>query len=269
MLKLNSTKKIQLLMESDAWPLAILEHEVPYGEVFKNFFNRTIYQSVFSNISVENKKVLNYMCDNEILSEIIADEGAEWSVGYSKDIDSYQRNNLVMTNSLKKVESMKYDYILVCDKLDCIEGDPIEHLMFLKKLCKEFLYIRLRPWSSRNVFGYVEDFSYALNKAYCHLFLTEEEMSAKTGIDVEKFKHNKKVIRPFKTYSEWFNKAGLFVKECHSNTNQLSDFFLSNKDVRNRLMEIWETDIFPREINVNYIEYVLTTTKFMSQINKG
>jgi len=105
-----------------------------------------------------------------------------------------------IVNSSKELKK-DYDVGIAWESLE-FSDQPLLHLMMLKKCCRR-IYIKFRPWSSRN--GAFQSNHY--NLAYMHLARPVNHQ----------VRH--RVIRPLATYEDLLQKAGLIPTERKINTD--------------------------------------------------
>ncbi len=153
-----------------------------------------------------------------------------------------QPANVRIINSSKE-QRTDYDVGIIWESLEFVP-DPAKILMMFQKRCHK-VYIRFRPWSSRNG-AFMAD---VLDKAYAHLVM---------DMDHEvKFK----AIRPLATYEALVKVTGMPVHERHINTSQPSTFFTTNEEIMRVIRErTWGKISFDQAIKImatDSVDYVL------------
>lgn len=136
-----------------------------------------------------------------------------------------------------------YDVGVIWESLEFAK-DPAMWLQAFKKCCHK-IYIRFRPWTSRNG----AFMSGTLDKAFAHLVM---------DIDHEvRFK----VVRPLATYESLIKTTGMPVEERRVNTTQPDTFFTTNEEVMRVIRErTWGKISFDQAIKImatDSVDYVI------------
>jgi hypothetical protein len=122
--------------------------------------------------------------------------------------------------------------------------DPAMVLELMKKCCHK-VYIRFRPWTSRDG----AFMSGTVNKAFLHLA---------TDMDHQVLF---KVVRPLATYEALVKSAGMPVHERRVNTTQPETFFTTNEEVMRVIRErTWGKISFDQAVKImatDSVDYVL------------
>lgn len=138
-----------------------------------------------------------------------------------------------------------YDVGVIWESLE-FSKDPITWLQAFKKCCHK-IYIRFRPWTSRDG----AFMSGTLNKAFAHLVM---------DLDHEvRFK----AVRPLATYDSLIKGVGMPIEERKINTSQPDTFFTTNEEIMRVLRErTWGTISFDQAIKImatDSVDYVIGT----------
>ena len=152
-----------------------------------------------------NKKVLDFGCGEGHVA-LKASETAIKSVGYDivqSGVLAWELGDkcLLTTDFAKVVADGPYDFIILYDVLDHCK-DPVVALNQVKSVCtpETKIFVRCHSWMSRHGSHLYKQ----LNKAWVHLFFTEDEL-VKMGLKLEFiFKY----FFPIKTQQDWFAVAG-------------------------------------------------------------
>lgn len=245
------------LLESEEWPAA----DITLCESLTDKLIRAnhIYEEMFYDF-VTNKKVLDFGCGDGLVAKRIAMDGPLLSVGYDFQVEIESTDNLLLTRNLDEVaDNGPYDIILLHDVLDHTEN-PIETLNLLHVFCKEntVIYIRCHPWCSRHGGHILKN----VNKAFSHLFLTEEELATLTD---EKPLFTQAFVYPVQVYEDWFEKSGFEIIHKISQKQPVEAFFAVNIRVRQKLLGMWGRgveDEFPNpELEINFVDFVVKQKK--------
>ena len=162
--------------------------------------------------NLTTRKVLDFGCGEGHVA-LKASETAVKSVGY--DIvksgtlawESWLKPSLgdkcLLTTDFAKVAAEgPYDLVILYDVLDhCV--DPVAALNQIKSVCtpQAKIFVRCHSWMSRHGAHLYKQ----LNKAWLHVFFTEEEL-VKMGLKME---FTQKYVFPIAKQTSWFNEVGL------------------------------------------------------------
>lgn len=159
--------------------------------------------------------------------------------GWKFEDDQPQNVRIVHYGQYQK----QYDVGVIWESLEFTK-DPAKWLDAFKRCCRK-VYVRFRPWSSRNG----AFMSSTLNKAYAHLAM---------DMDHEiRFK----VVRPLATYDTLIKSIGMPIEERRINTIQPETFFTTNEEIMRVIRErTWGTISFDNAIKImttESVDYVL------------
>lgn len=249
----NKNAGFLALVESEEWPST----DILLCETLTDKLKRAnyIYEEMFHDF-VANKKVLDFGCGDGLVAKRIAMDNPFLVVGYDFNVGIEVGDNLLLTTNLDEVaDNGPYDIILLHDVLDHAVN-PIETLSLLHVFCKEdtVIYVRCHPWCSRHGGHIFKN----VNKAFSHLFLTEEELASITD---EKPPFTQAFVYPVQVYEEWFEKSGFEIVQKISKKQPVEPFFATNIRVRQKLLSMWGRGIgdeFPNpELEINFIDYTI------------
>lgn len=249
---------INSLLEIDCWPEAVPEFLVAKEASQQDQTNRAnAVLDMMIDRSLEGCSFLDFGCGDGWIAQQVLTRGAENSVGYdikkSENWDNFE--NQIYTTKLSDLKPSSFDVIMIYDVLDHCE-DPIFIMNKIKKLIKPdgVVYIRCHPWVSKHA---THLYKKGINKAYLHLFLTNNEIKELIGED-PLFTRNEK--SPIQAYHWWFKdfniKKERFVKE------PISEFFFveSFKELLANEQQVPMSDIdeFMKGLEIQFIDYCLT-----------
>jgi 2-polyprenyl-3-methyl-5-hydroxy-6-metoxy-1,4-benzoquinol methylase len=245
------------------WPLAVATKDFTKREADEIEKAQSITDLYIGKHFMEDLKFLDFGCGKGYVAEAALRENPTISIGYDIKIERVSNDpKLIFTNNFAEVEKYKpYDIILAFDVLDHIENeDPSEVVKKLTELLSSdgVLYIRCHPWTSRHATHLHER---GCNLAYAHLIFDDIELTRLGGFqNMPTFKTK----NPLKTYREWFNNAGLLIKEEKPTYTEIEHFFY-RPELAKRIRKHWpERDylIVPDDIlNIEFIDYELTKIK--------
>ena len=190
-----------------------------------------------------NKRFLDFGCA-EGQVPFLASKTAQIAVGYDIDNSGWDKispkDNLILLNDIEQLtEYAPFDIILVFDVLDhLINDDPINVLKKLKSLLRPStgrIYIRLHPWTSRHATHLYR----TLNKAFCHMLLTEEQLKTLGHIGLPTLK----ITKPIITYDNWFNDSGLKIFNREIIKEPIEEYFKEGL-VSDIIKSHWKTSNF-------------------------
>jgi 2-polyprenyl-3-methyl-5-hydroxy-6-metoxy-1,4-benzoquinol methylase len=251
-------KDVQSLLHTDAWPLA-----VPNGLIVQDedqaklraksiLYSYDIAQSTNKQSLLEAApiKFLDYGCGGGYVTLAAIEAGIDaygyditkqWADGLPQLSDDYQ---LIKTNA-------PFTHILLYDVIDHVDhSQAVQIFDNLKELSDSNtqILVRTHPWTSRHgAHTY-----YKLNKAYAHLFISDEELDQYTDHKISK------VMRPMKYYKDLFTGAGLESISTDVYKKPLEQFFLIeeiNAILRDKLeaRSEWLDSVLP----IEFIDYKL------------
>jgi 2-polyprenyl-3-methyl-5-hydroxy-6-metoxy-1,4-benzoquinol methylase len=252
-------KDIISLLHTDAWPLA-----VPTGLIVQNddqaklrarsiLYSFDIMQSANKQSLMEKTpiKFLDYGCGGGHVTMAAIDANIN-AFGY----DIVKQWDVDHPNLFTDIESVKqngpYTHILLYDVIDHVPSDQAADILRnISDLSdsKTQISVRIHPWTSRHgAHTY-----YKLNKAYAHLFLSDDQLQQYTDYQTTK------IDRPIKYYKDLFTEAGLKIKSNDILKKPLDDFFKIeevNAMLRDRLeaSSDWLDSVLP----IEFIDYKLT-----------
>lgn len=158
--------------------------------------------------------------------------------------DSYQfaeQPKNIRIISHKECEK-RYDVGVIWESLEFTDN-PSNILALFKKHCRK-IFIRFRPWTSRNG-------AFLCDKAFAHLAMnTDNQVQFK-------------VVRPLATYETLIKSLDLSTDERRVNISQLDQFFIANEQLVRIIRErTWGKIDYEQAIKImtiDSVDYVLST----------
>lgn len=253
------------MIKGDLWPKAVEDNAIVVSEEDKYERAEGIIDLMIEH-HVEKIKFLDFGCGEGHVSKTILSQKPTLSVGYDivkpdNEIVPWgtKNDNLLLTTDLQQVRNEKpYDIILIYDVLDHAEN-PIELLKEVEALShqKTKIFVRCHPWCSRHG-GHLYQ---SLNKAYAHMFLSDEEILQLTG---KPPMFCQKVLFPQITYQNWFKQIGFNVRHENTDKSVIEPFFMSNETVSKAVLKIFSKQAsgpakqFPKhQLEQSFLDYVL------------
>jgi 2-polyprenyl-3-methyl-5-hydroxy-6-metoxy-1,4-benzoquinol methylase len=232
-LSLEDENNITNMFVDDNWPQSIPQSQIGITEADKIVRAENIIY-LFLNDEVVGQKILDFGTGQGQVPATIAKKGAKLSVGYDIVQDGWTTElpNLIYTTDFSLVvNNAPYDSILLYDVLDHT-SDPVEALKQVSSVLAEGgkIHLRCHPWCSRHG-GHVFR---SINKAYAHLFLSEKALQ-KLSLGQAPIQ---RIIHPQRTYSEWFDAAGLKVYSRDIVQEDVEPFFMGDK-TKNFLISLY------------------------------
>lgn len=200
----ESPNAIEEFILSDIWPKAIPDSLIVRSKESIIHRAKSIIGSFVGNLN--GQKFLDFGCGNGRCVE--AADNSKLSVGYDiKPDEDWKELNVNLTTNWGDVEKHGiFDKILLYDVFDHIKEDELPNV--LQKLSKisgpqTTIIVRCHPWTSIHGGHLYEN----LNKAYAHLFMTDEQLLKYQTSEV------RKITRPMKTYKDAWNSGGFIVEK--------------------------------------------------------
>lgn len=244
------TQKILDLLLSSAWPEAVPQFLI-CGDNDEDKFERAQGILDYIDQDLENKKILDFGCGEGHLVAKAA-EACSIAVGYDlKSTDNHLWNGEYnLTTDFNEVMSYgDYDVIVLYDVLDHSE-DPVKILKLIKSVCniKTKIFVRCHSFMSRHG-GHLYK---TLNKAYLHLFFTNQELSL-MGLKADIVQ---KYYFPIDTHKKWFKESGLTVKS-EDIIGSIVDNFFKRDELKSRIPV--EFSEFPEwQMSQSFNDYILS-----------
>lgn len=254
--------KFREILLSDEWPIAVDPALICDINSYNDKLDRAvgIVESMIRNKLTSKSKLLDFGCGEGHCVAVASDiTNCGLVVGY--DIKSYkweahkQSHNMKFTTSYEEIKHYgPYDAILLFDVIDHIVGTTQEEILNnINDLLSEDgeVYLRCHPWMSRHG----SHMYYSINKAYIHLFFTENELielSYNVPTDIIK------ITSPITAYSNMFTRSG-FKIDSQKNTRGIVEPFFKTPEISNRIINNTKSEKFPElEMQLQFIDYTLT-----------
>lgn len=255
-------KTLRELVESDEWPVAV-PPEAIVNENDENdlAFKAELLLEIFvEGRNIEGKRFLDANCG---LGHIVleADRRGSKAVGYGARADHplWTGPDSKLTSDRDSVKNQgPYDYVLLYDALDHMRPDEaVDLLAFCKSVLAPDGLIRVRchPFCGRHG-GHLYR---QRNKAYLHLVFNDAELR-EMGVTAPFYVE--KIVKPIKSYLEYFGRVGLTKAEEKVTTSSVEPFFYEQPAVRARIQARWTgTDMerqWPQfQLSQEFIDFTL------------
>lgn len=238
-LKTNINEYIVDDIMSDKWPAAV-DNFLIANNTDEDMRLRA--ESIASILlpPLKNKRFLDFGCGEGYLAEFAAKETVI-SVGHDISNKGWDKiiksDNLILTDDFDNVvKNAPYDYIMAYDVFDHLEGKENQKTVFAKLknvLAKDgMLYVRFHPWCSRTGTHLYK----SLNKAYIHMFLSDEQLIEMGHIPLPTIK----LIHPMAVYDDWIKSAGFRLMKREVTRETVEDFFKKNY-ISDKIKAHWGT----------------------------
>lgn len=254
---------VEALMSIDCWPQAVHKYLLtsPMNKESKINRSNAVLDTMLDR-SIEKLEFLDFGCGDGWEARQALMRGAANVTGYDiqESLDWKEIDKVNFTTKFSDLKPNHYDVILLYDVLDHCQ-DPIEVMRQVKGLLKfggkSVVFVRCHPWTSRHA---THLYKQGINKAYIHLFLTDEEISRYLP-EGEKVLFTRKEKTPFETYRWWFRDFKI-VKEQPINDEKLSPFFLvpSFKDlvIQEQQLPPERVEDFFKDMEKQFVDITLT-----------
>ena len=247
-------QKIAELLSSEDWPeavpkdcIAVTDEELDQraNGILDIFIIEDLTGIRFLDVGCGEGHVVNAASKREVSKAVGFDIKKEWKFEDS-DVACYS-NNLTR---IKK--NAPYDIIMAYDVIDHVEEiTPLEMLHEMKNLLSPNgkIYLRAHPWCSRHG-GHLYK---KVNKAYLHLIFDELEISRTFGLEMNEGPILK-ITHPQETYRDWFENAGLSIKDESIVSKDIEDIFKKEHVLRESLEN---SGISLDNLCIEYVDYIL------------
>lgn len=199
-----------------------------------------------------NKRVLDFGCGEGHLAVKMAEKAVK-SIGYdvTKTGQLDWETGTLTTDFSKVVAEGPYDFIVLYDVLDHCQ-DPVVVLSQVKQVCHltTVVSVRCHSWMSRHG-GHLYR---QLNKAWAHVFLRPEELSA-LGVNME---FVQKYYFPIDTQSSWFERVGFKIASKNIVRSAVEPFFSENQLLKGRIPKEFDGTFPEWQLGQTFNDYVLT-----------
>ena len=207
-------KHIEDLKAIDCWPTAVPAFMAESAMSDDENINRA--NSVLDTIldrDVEDLTILDFGCGEGWITKELKKRDVKEVVGYDIVTSSTwaHMNQVKFFTSYSDLPKNHFDIVILYDVLDH-SHNPIDVMQQVHSLLKlgGTVYVRCHPWTSKHA---MHLFKQGVNKAYWHLFLTQEELERNHGPVM----FTRKEMNPLDSYRWWFNnfdiKKEVLIKE--------------------------------------------------------
>jgi hypothetical protein len=259
----NDANDLEAIIKSEFWPEAIENQTIVRSEEAIKRRAKSIIGS-FAR-ACGSTKLLDYGCGNgscvdaaNSLPSRINHVNASSPITVGYDINrhaDWEKSSSLITDDFGTVMDYgPYDMILLYDVIDHIEENKINDVItLLRSVSNKGAYwkVRCHPWTSIHGGHLYEN----LNRAYAHLFMTEDQLS--------KFKTEfvRKIYNPIETYNRLWNQHELTVVESNIHKTNINDIeaFFSETDILKHLnqnIDIKKT-IKDSILQIEFVDYTL------------
>lgn len=229
---LSQEKRIMFdLLKSDQWPEAVPAFLI-CDETDNDKFERAEGIIDYLGMDLTGKKVLDFGCGEGHVA-LKASETANFVVGYDilPPVKESTSNCLLTCKSIDIEKNGPYDVVILYDVLDHIkdsipsESGPVTVLKYIKQFCHKDtkLYVRCHSWMSRHGSHLYK----RLNKAYAHLYFSEEDLR-KMGVKMD---FVRKYCFPVNEQTNWFKQA-TFTKISEDIVKNFIEFFFQKPELK-------------------------------------
>jgi len=210
------------LLKSEEWPEAVPQFLIcEDNELDKKERAEGILD--FMDVSnVTGKKFLDFGCGEGHVA-VQAAGVASKSIGYDiipSGVLSWEGegDSFLTTDFNKVLANGPYDFISLHDVLDHAQN-PVDVLNQVKSVCSPDtkVFVRFHPWIGRHASHLYRQ----INKAWIHVFFTEEEIQA-MGYKME---YVNKTYFPMASQKKWFDDAGFKVLSTDVTKTAVEPFF--------------------------------------------
>lgn len=230
----------------ESWPDAI-SSELLDSKNFEMIKSNSMLNELFLNQKIN---VLDFGCGEGFLVQYLLTKNIR-AIGF--DINKHDNelwNQNICTDSFQKIKDKSpYDLIVIYDVLDH-SINPVDILKQASNMLEQNgrIFMRCHPWCSRHG-GHINQ----KNKAFLHLIYKEDELK-NMGLQVD---FNQKVLYPINTYETWIKQASLVIKNKNVERQSIENFFLNNVFFRLKLMNLFESNEFPKfQMEQNFLDFV-------------
>jgi len=255
------------LLETEFWPAAVPEGLIVKNEEQAKLRARTILYA-YDIVDVSNQlnkssdktgqiRLLDYGCGAGHTVMVAKAMGID-AYGYDVEKKWHEDDPALTTDPDTIKRAGPFSHILLYDVIDHVSQDQAQVMLEnVKSIAsanaggKTTIIIRTHPWLSRHgAHTY-----YKINKAYAHLFLTEQELPNYTAEKVNK------ILRPMKYYDELFKSAGL-IAETVNIVNRPIESFFKQAQVLDKFKELTEMTTasdfetwFEHVLSIEFVDY--------------
>lgn len=249
-------ESIEKLINSDFWPKAVPDPVIVRTVDAMAHRSKSILASFVGEL--KDKTFMDFGCGNGFCVKYAADK-ASMAVGFDAKADEgWSKIEALISDDFKSIKDKgPFDVILMYDVFDHIPEKDIDTALHrLRVVCHSDTVIKVRchPWTAIHG-GHVYE---NLNRAYAHLFMTDEQLSKHQS------EYVRKITRPMKTYKDAWSNHGF--KAADSKTHRINwahggvgDFF-SQDDVTDYLASkaaLGAADWQKRVLPVEFIDFTL------------
>lgn len=259
----STFEQLKKALHSDRWPAAVNRNLIcdPDSDEDKTERARGIIELMIEE-DLKGLKFLDFGCGEGHCAVMANEYKPAMSVGYDiKQNEKWetfpQSETLNFTTDFEKVSAAgPFDVILIFDVLDHAEVEsPSLILAKAKSVLKENgkIYLRTHPFTSRHA----THFYHSLNKAYCHLVFTPEELAQLVPSPRHHETINAHVVYPLRTYSKWIDDGGLKIINRREITEKPEPFFKIPK-IAERIIMNTKMDQYPEfQMGMQFIDLIL------------
>lgn len=267
---INNRQTLLDSIQSSYWPQAVPPTMIVNSKESRDNRAKTIINN-FIHQPLKGRKFLDFGCGLGDCVKAASNAGAV-AIGYDKhSSDEWAHQQVTLTTEMNTViENGPYDVVLMYDVIDHMTNDMLEAVFWdLRKAIRPntTFYVRCHPYSSRHGTHLYETY----NKAYAHLFLTNQEIINGGGKIIKTFE----IIDPVTTYPAMFEKLGFNI----INTSQVITAPEPNiEQFMKLLMPVWyakqkktvDQKHILSTISIQFIDYVLKANMcFKPTANNG
>lgn len=254
----GTIKEVAPLLHTEFWPAAVPSGLIVTNEEHSKMRARSILYSYEiagavnkqSLLNQQPARVLDYGCGAGHVVLAAREMGIH---AYGYDIDQkWQLESDYLSTNLDYIKQFApYSHILIYDVIDHTE----EQLTVLKNVAElsdsnTKISLRTHPWTSRHA----AHTYYKLNKAYAHLFLSDDELAQYTQENVVK------TTRPIKHYKDLIERAGLKIMHTETINKPLDQFFLNAQIIEclSKVLSNSSREWIETVLSIEFVDYKLS-----------
>jgi len=251
----------QLLLSKD-WPKAAHDDQIcNFNSSRESIFRAQNSLNIFDldEKALNGKRFLDFGCGSGFAAVEAGARGAT-SFGYDRFESNFWEKNKGVGffsdwHGVQKEVNLngKFDFVLLYDVLDHVEGEVIESVLSkIYSVCSGLVFIRCHPFCSRH--GY--HLHSLLNKAFIHLIFSPQELHS---LGLKKVEHTLSIVN-VRDYTSFFVKKFKILSEVRIE-DPVDKFFNDNPFILNRINNKWfngesKNDVLSN-MSCSFLDFVL------------
>jgi SAM-dependent methyltransferase len=244
------------LLNNTTWPLAVPERQIATASEADQKSRAKAVMDAMIVRSLDGLHFLDYGCGEGWVAEAAKSRGVASSTGYdivTSPVWDKLKDKVMFTDSPDLPKNF-YDVILLYDVIDhSMDAEGVMSHVYELLKPGGTVYVRCHPWISRHG---AHLYKQGLNKAFIHLFLTEEELVDK-GYSPLFVRHETNPLVAYK----WFFDKFIIERENIIRPDSLEPFF-QDQMVKNLLWAEQNIDSkrkngFIKDLEITFCDYIL------------